>query len=698
MNDLCYAETTPAPRQVTPRRRGLGRLTHLLIACLVVCGPALATWLAQGARATAEEDGAARTTASAKDLRLAGQPDADLAARLAAVERILAADELGTPADALHAASTLLGVAAEPACWLLARSLDADWPGQEALGRVSKLLATARDASPSGSSARGDLGAALFLTGVRDDGAAATLLTGNAPSPFVLAVLRRDVGSVLAPNGGDLAAAVTAPDFAERLGAQLPYLRRLDEAQVDDPKVARPALDALLKAGASAVPLLLHEVAQAADDFQPGRRGRATRAILALGLIQDRRATDVLIRALQSADGWIRTYAATALGDLGDPASVVALVRQMTILGDPLRPLDQWDYPGASNINIKEADWRNASYYLVDTLAADACLRLGVRGAAGWLIENQLDPRKKNFRIRVLQDATDALRRSVPGVPVQEWNVDSGLPRREKAFRGLVAWWWEHRDDEQVLRSELSPTDPRLLPATLGLADVLSGASGVREMMMAKAAIRVLGPLMTPALAARAKDAQSPLHRAEIAQSLGLVRDPQAVPVLMQLIRDKAAFVRANATQSLGPYADGNPQVRDLLLLSIKSKRAGLRLAAMNALVHLRAQPEVVTALDVWLQADAARVEAGKPTWRTPDVVRALTVIQLVQHGEAHWPAVRTGLRNTQRVLRRTWWDLLRGALQLPDHLHDPVTRPGDPHARQLGDAQALAALKARRS
>jgi HEAT repeat protein len=416
-----------------------------------------------------------------------------------------------------------------------------------------------------------------------------------------------------------------------------------------------------------------------------------------LGLIRDRRATDVLIRAMQSEDGWVHTYAATALGDLGDPAAVVALVRQMTILGDPLRPLDQWEYPGAGNINVAESDWNNASYYVIDTSAADACLRLGVRGAVGWLIENQLDPRKKNFRIRVLQDATDALRRSVPGIPVAQWNVDSGLPRREKAFHALVAWWWEHRDDEKVLRSELSPTDARLLPATLGLADVLSGAAGVREMMMAKAAIRVLGPLMTPALADRSTDAQSPLHRAEIAQSLGLVRDPHAVPVLMQLVRDKAAFVRANATQSLGPYADGSDEIRDLLLLSLRSKRADLRLAAMNALVHLRAQPEVAQALATWLQADGRRVEAGQPSWRTPAFDRALTVVQLVQEGAAHWPAVRAGLHDEQRVLRRTWWDLVRAALQLPDHLHDPVTTPGDPYARQLDDAEALAALQTRR-
>ena len=337
------------------------------------------------------------------------------------------------------------------------------------------------------------------------------------------------------------------------------------------------------------------------------------------------------------------------------------------------------------------------SYYVVDTSAADACLRLGVRGAAGWLIENQLDPRKKNFRIRVLQDATDALRRSVPGIPVAQWNVDSGLPLRERAFRALVNWWWEHRDDEQVLRHELSPTDERLLPATLGLADVLSGSSGVREMMMAKAAIRVLGPLMTPALAARAKDAQSPLHRAEIAQSLGLVRDPKAIPLLLQLVRDKASFVRANATQSLGPYADERDDLRDILVLSLKSKRADLRLAAMNALVYVRAQAEVVDALTAFIEADEARVKAGQTTWRSPALNRALTVVQLVQHGEAHWPAVRKGLEDGQRVLRRTWWDLVRGALRLPDHLHDPVTDPGDPYARQLDDAKALEALKARR-
>ena len=138
-------------------------------------------------------------------------------------------------------------------------------------------------------------------------------------------MLRRELGRVLVSPGGNLAEQVGAPGFAERIAASLPTLRLLDSAQVDDPAVARPALDALVSSGAEAVPVLLHEVEQAADSFVVGRRERATRAILVLGMLGDRRATDVLIRALQSGDGWVRTYSGHGTPVISvTPAAVVA--------------------------------------------------------------------------------------------------------------------------------------------------------------------------------------------------------------------------------------------------------------------------------------------------------------------------------------------------------------------------------------
>jgi hypothetical protein len=296
----------------------------------------------------------------------------------------------------------------------------------------------------------------------------------------------------------------------------------------------------------------------------------------------------------------------------------------------------------------------------------------------------------------VLQDATDAVRRSAPDAPVGAYNVDEGLPQREAAFETLARWWHAHRRDEQVLKHELDPQDPGYHAAALGLADVLSGEQGVREMMMANAAIDLLGPLMTKALVERADTPKSAFHKAEIAQALGRVRDPAAIDTLLRIVRDRTSFVRAKAALGLGPYARTHDGARRVLVQLIRSGNAAVRVAALQALVHAPRDAEVGAALDAWLEADRTRVEAKIPSWRTPDVVPALAVLRFVQQGEPAWGPVEAGLRDPQRVVRRTWWDLLRAALDVPEYLHDPVAEPGDPEARTFTRQMALDALGAR--
>jgi hypothetical protein len=75
----------------------------------------------------------------------------------------------------------------------------------------------------------------------------------------------------------------------------------------------------------------------------------------------------------------------------------------------------------------------------------------------------------------------------------------------------------------------------------------------------------------------------------------------------------------------------------------------------------------------------------------------ALTVVRLVQEGEAHWPKVRVGLRSKDRVERRSWWDLLRLALDLYEHLYDPIADPASPDWRAIDEKVVLDALKQRR-
>jgi len=566
--------------------------------------------------------------------------------------------------------------------------------------RLEAVMETTED-TPS----RVVLAAARFKLHDRSDAVLRAMVErpqGVDRGPFVMDTLRAEVGRAIAKTAGarpdeafeDVLARLPADALTTRLTTLGPLLAALDKAASDDPKQAAQGLKVLIEAGTRAVPLLMAEVEGAVHDFRPGRRERVTRALLALGRIRDRAATRLIADALASEDGWVRVYAAQALGDLGDPWAVVPLVRQITLLGDPDRIRDQWDHPGPTNSNISEADWGGISYFVIDAIAADSLLRLGVRGAGRWLIDTYLDPRKKNYRIRALHEATDGLKRSVRGIPIDAWNVDGGYPAREKAFFDLQAWWKAHeRDEDLLIPGDLDPQDPRFMEAARGLAAVFGGIK-VREKMMANAAVVVLGPLMTPALAEVAEAESSPVHRAEIGQALGRVRDPAAIPTLRKLLVDRNTFVRARAAEGLGAYAHDHPEVRTWLMQLLASRHAAMRVAAMQSLVAAPRSADVQEALKTFEAADVERVAAGKTSWITPDMKRAMAVVGLVQEGMEHFPAIEAGLRDPQRAVRRTWWDLLRAALQLPDQVHDPVADPDDPDARHIERATVEKALE----
>ncbi|MDJ0973827.1 MAG: HEAT repeat domain-containing protein [Planctomycetota bacterium] len=659
-------------------------LGALLLLLLLLGGPAQAE---EPAPMTADEATAA--------LRRAARGDLPAEQRLALVQSVLERARAMPTVPAVRAGSRLLAEAPEVGGWLIHRGLvDGYLPTEEREAAV-KAVETQLGAA-TGARARSVLAAIGMRLGHRPDEIPGAIIASWPPAPVVLATLREDVGSVPLEDGSPLSEQSDAAAVRTLLEAQLPALRLLDQAAQDDLTTSRAGLDGLKTLAGAAVPLLLHEVRKASETPAVGRSARATRAALVLGLIRDRRATPVLIQAMGSKDGWLRAYAATALGDLGDPAAVIALARQCTLLGDPDRQRDQWEYPGTDNTPIPESQWASAEYYAIDTAAADSLLRLGVRGAAGWLITNQLDPRKKYHRIRVLQDATDALRRSVKDCPVQPYNVDGGLPQREAAWLALLHWWHDNRKTVVMRRTTLDTSDPRYQAAAAGLANVFAGPK-VREMMMAKAAIGLLGPDMTEALLASIPTARNAFHRAELAESLGLVDDARAVAGLMQLVRDKQIFVRKKAVKSLGSYVEDSPEALGLLLRFLSSKRAGLRVAAMEGLVNAPPSARVREAIDAWLAEDVKRVEGQRPTWRSPDVEIALTVVRLVQDGNAHLPAVLEGLAHEQRAKRRIWWDLVRAALDLPEPLHDPVSSPDTAWARRIDEATLRAAVERRR-
>ncbi|MDF1701029.1 MAG: HEAT repeat domain-containing protein, partial [Planctomycetota bacterium] len=378
------------------------------------------------------------------------------------------------------------------------------------------------------------------------------------------------------------------------------------------------------------------------------------------------------------------------LGDLGDPAGAVALAAHLTNTGDVFRSRDQWEYPGATATNVPAERWRQVDYFVVDVAAADALLRLGVKNAAAYVIHKQLDPSVKNARIRVYQDATDALRRAfrhTEAAPlVANYNVDQGFAARDAAFLALAGWWHTHRDDDDLLRLALDETDAGFRRALRGLVDKLQGTD-VRSFMITKPALEILGTAATPTLIEALQGATRGSARTELSRTLAMVRDPRAIQPLIATLEDRLPFVRAAAAESLGAYVHDHPAALAAVLATLGDRKPGPRVSALKALVAAPPSAETLAAVV------GARPEDASSDWQ-----RAETVFRFVQEGETHWPTIEAGLAHKDRHVREAWWRLLRAALDLPPHAHDPHPALDKPAKRRITRAQVLAALSARRS
>lgn len=632
--------------------------------------------------ASAEESAAVELV---RELGSASRSDLALEQRVAAARRALTVESGGDAQAWRRAGMALLRAAPEPACWLLRRALR-EGLDEEQWAQVREVAAKARPPTDASEEVRQRATALAFLLGER------ALLGELVAAPewpvdaFVRQVLADEVGHRVPQGpGGDLAAVRAA------LREDALTLADLDRAAQRDPQASLDGLSALMQRKDLARPLLAQEARLLAQGSPPGLLARRVTAVMALGQIATFAETAVLIACLESPEGWGRAAAATALGVLKDPAAAVALARQLVYAGDPFRARESWDYPGTTETTLTFEEWQSVEYYVIDVAAADALLSLGARGAAGWLIRNCLDPSRRNLRIRVPQDALASLRRHLPATaPLPDALADGGLPQRWAAFEALEAWWRAHRDDDDLLRTRFAEQDPGYVEVSDALAAQL-GKPKVLELMIAKDTAEVLGSALTPALVRAAAATTSKVHKVELATALGRVRDPRAVGPLLALAADPAGFVRAAATLALGSYAPRHPQVVDALLARLDDDDCGTRVAALKGLCGAPCDPRVSAALRAHDEAaHAARCGADS------DYGWAAAVVRLAQRGSAAWPAVEAGLVSQDRVVRRTVWDLLRVALDLPEHAFDPIAAPQAAGSGALDAALLTAALAAR--
>jgi len=637
----------------------------------------------------AAEDG----TDPAKELRLATRKGTPIEQRVAAVKRVLALGRTGDVDLAVHTAATLVAEAPIEAARLITLARDEEVPGEEALASaraavLATLKAHALDAGGAvlDTTAERDAASAWFACGVAvglvPPGAAETV--SGDPRPDVLAVVRAAMPTLLAERvAGSATLAPKAAD-AERL---------LDRAATDDPKASRVAIDEALAATSAGdravVATLLAAATPSALPTPKGRVPRRVRAILILGLARVKEAIPALEASLDDKQpGWVRVAAANALGDIGDPSAVVALCRVLFYLGDIHRSRDAWDYPGGGNTDVPESEWSDVDYFSIDVAAADALLRLGVREAGGWIIKERLPVWTNRWRVRVLQDSVDAIRRAFPLAP-KGYEPDGGVPQRDKAWHDLAAWW----ATGPRLAKPLDENDPGFRAAADGLVSLM-GKKGVMDLQIAKRSAALLGAPMTPALLAGLTTSKSKVHRAELALVLGAVRDRRAVDPLLALTKDPVSNVRAAAAEALAPYVEGEKdpgfdgEAKDVVdravarwIEMLDDEEESPRASAMKGLVSAPKRPEILAAV-------RAHASATHPDNAFSDYVIAEEIVGYVQSGRevARLDAIVARLLARDLFVRRATWEHLVRALHIDPRLFDPTP---DPDAA-AGAAEAL--------
>jgi HEAT repeat protein/beta-lactamase regulating signal transducer with metallopeptidase domain len=271
------------------------------------------------------------------------------------------------------------------------------------------------------------------------------------------------------------------------------------------------------------------------------------------------RAVAALIPTLRDADADVRQTAAQALGELGDPRAVEALMRALRT--DPVagvRQMAAWA--------LGEIEDTRAVPALGEAVRGDASP--DVREMAAWALgeiesPNAIDPLRA------------ALRDSSPGVRAKAvWALgeieDPGaVPALTEALRDgsaeirqMAAWALGEiespaaveplagalRDSDVEVRRKAAWAlgeieDPRALPA---LSTALGDADAEVRSMAAWAMGEIQPPAAPAALIAAAGDASAEVRK-QVAWALGEIEDPAAVPALRRLMQDSNREVQKTA-------------------------------------------------------------------------------------------------------------------------------------------------------
>jgi HEAT repeat protein len=404
-------------------------------------------------------------------------------------------------------------------------------------------------------------------------------------------------------------------------------------------------VEALVRYGAKVTELLIEQLDS--EDLETRQA-----AVVALGRIGDPRAVPALVKALE-ADGELIIPAAGALAHIGDPRAFEALlglighadaaVRQAAIaainsLGHPDMPARARALLGDPDPRVRESAVKIAGYF-------------GYTECAELLLERCYDEDESVRRAAIehipyLEDARVA-------------SILAGAIKSDSArVRASAAQALAQADSAQAMRhliGALNDADPWVRYFTAraigkhGYTESLDALARIAQQDAAShvriAAMEALGRIggarAAATLAGLVELEDGELSAAALA-GLGRVGHPDALPPLVAAVRSPAPSRRAGALRALGER--GGPGAVDAIQwVAAADTDPAVIQAAIDALAQL-ATPEAIAAL-IALTADAPRREA--------------CVTALSQLGKKHMEMVGEGLSHAQASVRQAVIDAL---------------------------------------
>ncbi len=347
-----------------------------------------------------------------------------------------------------------------------------------------------------------------------------------------------------------------------------------------------------------------------------------TAAISALGRLGDPHAIDALVRVLQQKQQSESREAIDALGQIGDERAVDALIQALQG--------DGWD--GAAEVRRSAVTALGKIGGERAEAAISGVLKNGDRSerraAAKALGQMEGGPRAVDALLQALKDDTDPDTRIAVvevlgqmGDPraaaafVQVIKEDTASEVRRSATKGLELLERERavetvahllQDDDAHVRERAARElgwlgGPQAVEA---LAPALNDeAEGVRQ-----AVSRALGQLggvqAQAALLEALRDGAGQVQTPTVA-ALGKMADVRAVPALIEVLKDNSGPIRAAAAQALGQIRD--EQAVPALIETLQDEAREVRTAAAQALGQVGAEQAVDALVEALADVDCAK-------------------------------------------------------------------------------------------